>query len=538
MMSSIAGACAQSAAAIARARSLFVASPRDDVYNAVCELVGAKDGTHGPQVDQLFLYFAGHGVCQNGNETWLLSGAADDPAQAINVVHTAQFANWGPVPHVVLFSDACRSAAPGEWGEQLVPSAALWMPPPRNDDGSRVDVFFACHHDFSAAEVSAPSTLAKYMGLFTTALLDAVTGETVDDVAADERPLFESEPNDTTYTYMYADQLADWLPAAVVKLAATGKFAKVPDQRPDYRSFPSRPHDQGKWIARLAAPVGNGAPPASAPPVPPSHRGVLGGAAGWNETLYLERPRGQQVPIDVDTDWSPPRVEPVPVITRPRNLPRFAASLVTTMLTLPGASLSSVLSHADVEVPGADALIRAAQSGTTPTEPGLGQAETAIVMRSGRIHDAYAADPSVITRRTDASVACMVSAPTSVLVTFTAGTGTVVPVLPGFHSIITFDEQRQAVDDISFEPSESSPVWEPFHPRRQRIREFRSVATACALRAVFQVRDRSVGALDRSLRTSGRAPNSGSALLGSRVGAGHRLASTAREVRRTREAIR
>jgi hypothetical protein len=83
-----------------------------------------------------------------------------------------------------------------------------------------------------------------------------------------------------------------------------------------------------------------------------------------------------------------------------------------------------------------------------------------------------------------------------VLVTFTRGTGTVVPVLPGFRSIITFDEQRQAVDDISFEPSEYSPLWESFRPRRQRIREFRSVAAACALRGVFQVRDRSVGALE------------------------------------------
>ena len=45
------------------------------------------------------------------NEYWLLSGAPDDPQEAVKVASSVALARYCGIPHVVLVSDACRTAA-------------------------------------------------------------------------------------------------------------------------------------------------------------------------------------------------------------------------------------------------------------------------------------------------------------------------------------------------------------------------------------------------------------------------------------------
>jgi hypothetical protein len=55
-------------------------------------------------VEQLIVYFAGHGVNLWLGEYWLLSGAPDDPNEAVNMRASADLARYCGIPHVVFIS--------------------------------------------------------------------------------------------------------------------------------------------------------------------------------------------------------------------------------------------------------------------------------------------------------------------------------------------------------------------------------------------------------------------------------------------------
>lgn len=74
-----------------------------DVYQAVEELSADVN------LRQLVIYFCGHGMVTEG-ELWLLSDAPGNPNEAVNVPLSVRNAERGSVPHIVLLSDACRTA--------------------------------------------------------------------------------------------------------------------------------------------------------------------------------------------------------------------------------------------------------------------------------------------------------------------------------------------------------------------------------------------------------------------------------------------
>src|SRR5438046_3122848 len=63
-------------------------------------------------LDQLVIYFAGHGVVNAFNtEFWLLSGAPDDLDEAVSLKESRDIARNFGIRNVVFISDACRSDA-------------------------------------------------------------------------------------------------------------------------------------------------------------------------------------------------------------------------------------------------------------------------------------------------------------------------------------------------------------------------------------------------------------------------------------------
>jgi uncharacterized caspase-like protein len=58
---------------------------------------------------QMVIYFAGHGLQNGGSEVWLLSGAPDNPGEAISVEASVMAARESGLTSVVFISDACRS---------------------------------------------------------------------------------------------------------------------------------------------------------------------------------------------------------------------------------------------------------------------------------------------------------------------------------------------------------------------------------------------------------------------------------------------
>ncbi len=74
-----------------------------DLYTAIDKLI--DQGT----LEQLVIYFSGHGFLNNGSEHWMLSGAPDNPNEAVSLQESTELSRRCGIPSVVFISDACRS---------------------------------------------------------------------------------------------------------------------------------------------------------------------------------------------------------------------------------------------------------------------------------------------------------------------------------------------------------------------------------------------------------------------------------------------
>jgi len=129
-----------------------------------------------PGVDQLIIYFAGHGVNINRCEYWLLSDAPVNASAAVNLAGNVELARYCGIKHVVFISDACRVApeglqAQGVRGSDIFPNLQVV------DRSRPVDQFFACMLGRTAAEIKDPVEAAKnYRALYTDIMLNALYG--------------------------------------------------------------------------------------------------------------------------------------------------------------------------------------------------------------------------------------------------------------------------------------------------------------------------------------------------------------------------
>ncbi|WP_203669576.1 caspase family protein [Cellulomonas pakistanensis] len=140
-------------------------------------LAGVRALVDRGDVDQLVVYFSGHGINTGNAEFWLLTGAPEDGSQAVNVSLTSWFAERLPVRHVVLVSDACRTAASTVQELSVQGVAVVPNLPPRGP-AAAVDVFYACALGDPAYEVKDPAASgAAYRALFTSALVGALRGD-------------------------------------------------------------------------------------------------------------------------------------------------------------------------------------------------------------------------------------------------------------------------------------------------------------------------------------------------------------------------
>lgn len=141
------------------------------VYDAVAGLVAQ------PTLEQLIVYFAGHGVNNGQSEFWLLSGAPTNPNEAVNVAASALFAERCGVPHVVLISDACRTAPAGVQALAVMGASIFPNVPPPAGPGGSVDQFFACLLGDPAHEIADPQQSARaYRSVYTDVLGEALIG--------------------------------------------------------------------------------------------------------------------------------------------------------------------------------------------------------------------------------------------------------------------------------------------------------------------------------------------------------------------------
>jgi len=138
----------------------------NDLYEAIARTVDR--GT----VEQLVVYFAGHGFINNYSEFWMLSNAPGNPNEAVSLRESIELAKACAIPSVVFISDACRSPADGLGAERV--RGSLIFPNPSLSPASvaDVDVFLATIIGHNSYEVPVAST-PQYEGIYTASFLSA-----------------------------------------------------------------------------------------------------------------------------------------------------------------------------------------------------------------------------------------------------------------------------------------------------------------------------------------------------------------------------
>lgn len=146
----------------------------DRIYQAISSLCDL--GT----IDQLVVYFSGHGVNSARSEFWLLSDAVENPNAAVNLSGSMDLARYGVIPHVVFISDACRTAASGIQAQSVIGQSIF--PVKSSPTGARfIDVFYGTAIGDPSYEVEdIDEAVAGYRAVYTDALVFALKGHYAD----------------------------------------------------------------------------------------------------------------------------------------------------------------------------------------------------------------------------------------------------------------------------------------------------------------------------------------------------------------------
>ncbi len=384
-------------------------------------------------VEQLIVYFAGHGVNIRYGEYWLLSRAPNDTQAAVNVAGSVVLAQYCGIPHVVLISDACRTAAEGIQAQHVTGSEVF----PNTGGGGveqSVDLFFGCTLGKPALEIKDPGAAAEaYEAVYTSALVEILEGK-------HEQVLERTQVDGETFGLVRPRPLKRYLSTVVAGRLASPHVQPGITQTPDARIT----SDEEAWLARVSLPAS-----------------ARGRAAR----------RGRMPSFSVGPEIAPPET-------------LFSMS----QALLRGALTGSAESAVPQEVSGGDLLARsmqhtAASFGPTHFETGCG-----FKVRGAQIIDAYSRQARAELLGASGEILRIhdIAPPAAnVLLIFDGGSGAVLPAIPDFVAALTFEDGELA--NVTYEPSDRSWRWSELGAKLEELRSLRSVIASSAQLGVFRL---------------------------------------------------
>jgi Caspase domain len=405
----------------------------DAVKRAIRGLVDAGN------IGQLLVYFAGHGVNLQRQELWLLSDAPDDSNAAFNVATSAALAATCGIGHVVLVSDACRTAPEGIQAQSVRGSELF---PNREADASPVDQFYACQQGKSSHEVRDPTvTSAEFQAIYTHELVPALLGR---------------EPQVVSWTgdgaarrgHVHLRPLRDHLAGAVAaRLDALSLQTRV-IQSPTATISSDPP----AWISELSAAPG----------------GPVGGGLGFG--IARRRPVPPRPPASAPDQEASRLLRDV---MRPQSAGNASA---------PGAAGSAqagaTLMEAEIE-----RIARAFGPGSHETQCGF-KLRGARAVRAASARAGVDFDTEMPGQ--DLRVDLRGAAHAQVLIELDSGAGVLLPALAQHLCALTFDDEGELVD-VAWEPSENGSRWGDYRHRALEIRRLRAIASAAMAQGVFRL---------------------------------------------------
>jgi hypothetical protein len=410
-------------------------------------------------VDQLIIYFAGHGVNIRYGEYWLLSNAPGDPQAAVNVSGSVELARFCGIPHVIFFSDACRTAPEGIQA-QYVSGSDIFPNTGAGGLENSVDLFFACTLGRPAHEIKDPaSSAAAFRAIYTEALVSALAGRRL-EIVAPEEPLPGVPASGVRTGVVRPRRLKEHLRREVADQLRRLGTATTVYQEPDGRIT----SEEDAWVSR----------------VPYLTRRSLGQAAPEPEATLQD-----------------------------------ASEAVLQEALRPHGEPAALLQDLGTRIPGADEFKHLVQDKAQAFGPDHYETDCGFKIRGARCVEAFSMrfDTEILGDRPElaeqlvrvdtglnAAVGGLPARADNVLLTFADGTGVVLPAIPEF--LATVSVENGEVTDVSYEPSAQSWRWPMYQDRMDELRLLRSVVASAAYLGVFRLSGEDAPALARRMQVA------------------------------------
>lgn len=426
---------AQDSIKILTDESATVSAP--DILRVVTELVDRLN------VEQLIIYFTGHGLNLGQSEYWLLSGFPNDPTAVVNVSASIERARICTVPYVVFISDACRTTAAG-LRDQLSLMATLPIFPNTASPGrfKSVDVFYATTLGRPALEVQDPSNpTGGFQAIYTEAIFDAL--HAVPPMVA-ETDLTNGQH--VIRSWPLKRHLENEVPLRLVKINPRNP----PNQQPDAVIS----SDPTFWVSTVNTSAS----------VPPTVR--------------------QPPPL-------PPDASKVDLA----NMHNFSLRALRTALDPQAGDVRAAMTSAKIaaQTPAESDAMRSFESIATTTATPFGpmhfETKCGFKVRGATIKEAFSRH-AAIEARDDAGEACRIELKdgrrfANVLLMLQTGSCVILPAIAEFVTGLTFDDGELV--DVTYEPSENSPRWQTFLAHRTKLRRLRAIIAASIRMGTFQL---------------------------------------------------
>ncbi|KGD88116.1 hypothetical protein JL37_26435 [Achromobacter sp. RTa] len=430
------------------------------IYRVIDRLIGLDT------LEQLIVYFSGHGCMLGRSEFWLLSEAPADPNAAVNLEVCFDLARYGRIPHVVLISDACRTVAKDVLQSRIYGASIF---PNFNDgrSGRGVDIFYATSPGAPALELPALVGVNEvYQAVYTEVLCDVLGGgepDLVVDGFIRPRPL--------------GDALMELVPKDLLRRGMPVRVGQETDARIS--------SGDRAWVARFDIRKPQGMP-RQRPPGP--------GSRGPGKGIDSEAGRPEDGTPDDDTpeDGMPP----LPVgglvdylLTHPSDAAGLELQVSRTLSDPARSLLRSVIRRAIGEEP---ALL----------EPGFilrGREVRRVVChdyggRPGWRADMYHPAPGARLEPYTAWEFPHLLSPAQALLIFRDGSGTLLPVFPRCAGIVEFDAEGGFA--LRYEPLEGQAGAEDL----RELRWLRAAVAESARQGVFALEPASARMLEARMR--------------------------------------
>ena len=383
-------------------------------------------------LDQLIVYFSGHGI-HNRGDLWLLSDAPKHTGEAINVEGSLQLARYCGVNHVVLISDACRTAADGI--QALGVTGAEVFPNDPVDGLERaVDAFFACARGKPALEVRDPvESAGAFSALYTEVLADCLSGARAEVL---DRIQDDGEEVALVRAWKLADALTAQVPPRLKqKLGRTPTVNQTP-------------------VARISS------------------------REGW-----LSRIPAAQLPM-------PGRFAPAPApMMAPMNAVRAADRMLSTVLSGDRARLDGMMATPVADGgAGPDLLRTAAGTLAHPFGPAHFETGCGFKLRGARVRAVHGRGAAI--EIVDGVPGALVrvapqQGPCTVLLELDDGGGVLLPAIPEFVAGLDFEAGELV--HVAYEPSDLGPRWQAYAAHADTLRTLRATVAAAAGLGVFRL---------------------------------------------------